>query len=128
MRLTGHRAESGGSAASKRRGVVRAVVGLWLGFYAVMVMVVPVLDGREVHAPTVIHWEDTSGGHCPTQHESPVCHLVQILTASASLPVNDSPVPASLTVSAGELAPHATLLEARTGDKLAPSSRAPPTL
>jgi hypothetical protein len=125
-------APSDRSAAFRRRAsgrgtMARLTVGLWLGLYALVVAVVPVVDAGVGHGAVVAHWEDASDTTCPPQHDASACQLCQLITG----PGRENPGRAVVAVPASDETRPAAAVSARAPAAVAvgvPSSRAPPVV
>lgn len=81
-----HRAPDPPRRLRRRGAFARALIGLWLGFYATVVGIVPLADAQAEHGQVIVHWEDASDTSCPPLHDASACQLCQLLSAGGRAP------------------------------------------
>lgn len=112
--------------APRRRGLARALAGVWVLLHLLLVAGAPVLDAAVGHADRVVaHWEDADGSDCPASHGADQCQLCQSLVKARALASGDAPpaIPESAQQQRSERARLATPALAFLDGH---SSRAPP--
>ncbi len=113
--------------ASGRGTLARLAIGLWLGLYASVVAVVPVVDARAGHGAVVAHWEDASDTSCPPQHDVSACQLCQLISG----PGRPNSGRVAVPVPASDESRPAAAVRTRAPVAVAvgvPQSRAPPVV
>ncbi len=110
----------------RRGGVARALLGLWMGLYLLVVGAAPIIDALSGHGLAVVaHWEDSSDERCPPKHDEVGCQFVQAYSGGRLVPPVVEPL--AFERSTESLAPSAAeRLGWASAQRIALPTRGPP--